>query len=244
MEAQLILLAAAVFAVATLYSMVGHAGASGYIAAMTLLGLAPAEIKPIALTLNVLVATIGTIQFARAGHFRWSLFWPFALLSVPLAYVGGATQLPVHVFKILLGFVLLYSALHLFLRPAVEQELRSPALRLAIPAGGAIGLMSGLTGTGGGIFLTPLLLFMRWARVKEAAAVSALFILLNSAAGLVGHVVSTNSFPAVALVLLLAATAGGVIGSHLGSRRFDPVWIKRALALVLLIAGAKLLFAA
>lgn len=244
MEGHLILLAAAVFAIATLYSMVGHAGASGYIAAMSLLGLAPAEIKPIALALNILVASIGTIQFWRAGHFRWALFWPFALLSVPLAYVGGATELPVHVFKVLLGCVLLYSAAHLFLRPSVEQEPRTPALRYSLPAGGAIGWMSGLTGTGGGIFLTPLLLLLRWARVKEAAAVSALFILLNSTSGLVGHLASTQHFPAVAWVLVLAAAAGGVIGSHLGSRRFDPLWIKRALALVLLIAGCKLLFTA
>jgi uncharacterized protein len=235
------LLAMAVFAIAILYSMVGHAGASGYIAVMTLFSLAPAEIKPTALALNILVATIGTIQFWRAGHFRWSLFWPFALLSVPLAFIGGAMQLPAQVFKMMLGVVLLYSAWRLFVRPVQDREVREPALRHAIPTGGAIGLMAGLTGTGGGIFLTPLLLFLRWARVKEAAAVSALFILLNSTAGLLGNLAVTRSFPAFAVVLLVAAGSGGTIGSYLGSQRFDPMWIKRALAMVLTIAGGKLL---
>lgn len=235
------MLATAVFAIAVLYSMVGHAGASGYIAVMTLFSLAPDEIKPTALALNILVATIGTIQFWRAGYFRWRLFWPFAVLSVPLAFVGGAMQLPVHLFKMMLGVVLLYSAWRLFARPVQDLEVREPALRHAIPAGGAIGLMAGLTGTGGGIFLTPLLLFLRWAQVKEAAAVSALFILLNSSAGLLGNLAATRSFPSFALLLLAAAGMGGALGSYLGSRRFDPMWIKRALALVLAIAGCKLL---
>lgn len=237
----LALLTIGIFVIAILYSSVGHAGASGYIAVMSLLSVAPASIKPTALVLNILVASIGTWQFWRAGHFSWRLFWPFALLSVPLAFVGGYVDLPAHHFKVLVGAILLYSAVRFLLRPPVELDPREPQRALALLAGGGIGLLSGLTGTGGGIFLTPLLLFMHWARAKTAAAVSALFILLNSIAGLLGNLGSTNHFPTFALVLVAAAAAGGALGSYVGSRRFDPVLIKRCLAVVLLIAGAKLI---
>lgn len=239
----LILLTLGIFAVALLYSSVGHAGASGYIAVMSLLGIAPAAIKPTALTLNILVASIGAWQFWRAGHFSWKLFWPFALLSAPLAFLGGYLNLPAHLFKVLVGLILLYSAAHLLVRPPAERDPGTPPHGAALTAGGSIGLLSGLTGTGGGIFLTPLLLFMHWARAKQAAAVSALFILLNSTAGLIGNVTSTKAFPAFALVLVAGAATGGAIGSYFGSRRFDPVVIKRFLAVVLLVAGAKLVFA-
>lgn len=234
-------LAAGVFCIALLYSSVGHAGASGYIAVMTLLSVAPASIKPVALALNIMVASIGSWQFWRAGYFSWTLFWPFALLAVPLAFVGGALQLPATHFKMLLGVILLYSAWRFLVRPAAERPARPPARWQALGSGGVIGLLSGLTGTGGGIFLTPLLLLMRWATVKHAAAISAVFILLNSIAGLLGHVSSTRSFPSFVLLLVAAAALGGSIGSYWGSRRLDPVVIKRFLALVLLIAGTKLL---
>lgn len=232
-----------IFIISMLYSSVGHAGASGYIAVMSLLSVAPAAIKPIALTLNILVATIGTWQFWRAGHFSWSLFWPFAVLSVPFAFVGGYLNLPTHLFKMLLGVILLYSAVRFLLPAAIEKEPQAPARWQAVFAGGGIGFLSGLTGTGGGIFLTPLLLFKHWARVKSAAAVSALFILVNSIAGLLGNISSTQRFPDFALILVAAAGVGGVIGSYYGSQRLDPVAIKRFLALVLLIAGGKLILA-
>jgi len=230
-----------IFVISLLYSSVGHAGASGYIAVMSLLSLAPAVIKPTALTLNILVASIGTWQFWRAGHFSWQLFWPFAVLSVPFAFIGGYLNLPSHLFKMLLGAILLYSALHFLLRSVPEQEPNSPSRWQALLSGGGIGFLSGLTGTGGGIFLTPLLLYLNWARVKPAAAVSALFILVNSVAGLLGNISSTQQFPAFALVLVVAAALGGSIGSYYGSRRLDPLAIKRFLALVLVIAGTKLL---
>jgi hypothetical protein len=242
MPEYLALLAVGIFVVALLYSSVGHAGASGYIAVMSLLSVAPEAIKPTALTLNILVATIAALQFWRAGHFTWRLFWPFAILSVPFAFLGGYLNLPTQYFKILLGIILIYSAAHLVLRPPPEQEPRRPSLGQSIASGSSIGFLSGLTGTGGGIFLTPLLLFMHWARAKQAAAVSALFILVNSAAGLAGNLSGTRSYPAFALVLVAAAGTGGLIGSYFGSRRFDPAVIKRALALVLLIAGSKLIF--
>lgn len=234
------LLAVAVLVVAALYASVGHAGASGYIAVMSLLGMAPDEIKPTALVLNIVVASIGTWQFWRAGHFSWALFWPFALLSVPAAFVGGYLVLPNDALRILLGVVLLLSAARFFIKPPTEREPGTPSRAVAITLGGGIGLLSGLTGTGGGIFLTPLLLFTHWARAQRAAAVSALFILLNSSAGLAGYVSSNGDIPAFAWVIVVAAAAGGAAGSYLGSRRLDAVVIKRVLALVLLIAGLKL----
>ena len=235
------ILTAAVFAVAGLYSSVGHAGASGYIAVMSLLSVAPAEIKSIALALNILVASIGAWQFWRAGHFSWPLLWPFALLSVPCAFLGGYLNLPSHLFKVLVGIILLLSALQFLLRPPAETEPERPPRVVALGAGGLLGLLSGLTGTGGGIFLTPLLILMHWARTKSASAVSALFILLNSASGLAGNISATRSFPAFAWALVIAAVIGGTIGSYFGSRRLPVTAIKRLLAVVLTIAGFKLI---
>ena len=238
---QLLILALGVLVVAFLYSAVGHAGASGYVAVMSLLSLSPEAIKPTALTLNILVASIGTWQFWRAGYFSWRLFWPFALLAVPMAFVGGYLNLPAQVFKILVGIILLYSAVRFLMPAPTEREPKEPPRAVALASGGFIGLLAGLTGTGGGIFLTPLLLLAGWARVKNAAAVSALFILCNSIAGLAGNIGSTKQFPAFALVLVAAAAIGGSVGSYLGSRRFDPAVIKKLLAVVLVIAGSKLI---
>lgn len=241
-ESLLLILGIGIFVIATLYSSVGHAGASGYIAVMSLLSLAPAVIRPTALSLNILVASIATIQFVRAGHFSWRLFWPFALAAVPLAFVGGYVTLPNDSFKLIVGLVLLYSAARLFTESGDDKPATSPPLFAALAAGGVIGLLSGLTGTGGGIFLTPLLLFMGWARTKSAAAVSALFILLNSVAGLLGNISSTKALPSFIIPLLIAAGLGGILGSHFGSRKLASLAIKRFLAAVLLIAGAKLIF--
>jgi uncharacterized membrane protein YfcA len=239
---QLPFLVAAIFVVAFLYSSVGHAGASGYIAVMSLFGLAPAAIKPTALVLNILVACIGTWQFWRAGHFSWRLFWPFAVLAVPMAFVGGYANLPTHLFKVLVGVVLLFSAARFLVRPSDDRAEHAPSRPVAFSVGAGLGLLAGLTGTGGGIFLTPLLLFMRWARAKTAAAVSALFILVNSISGLLGNLSSTKSFPRFAIALAVAAVIGGTAGSYLGSHRFQHTVIKRLLAIVLLIAGLKLIF--
>lgn len=236
------LMTVAVLAVALLYSSVGHAGASGYIAVMSLFSLAPAEIRPTALVLNILVASITSWQFWRAGHFSWSLFWPFALLAVPMAFLGGYVTVPTQLFKVMVGVVLLLSAVQLSIRPPEEHEPRSPNKLVALGAGGGLGLLAGLTGTGGGIFLTPLLIFKRWARTSTASGVSAPFILLNSVAALGGNVSSTKYLPGFALPLVFAALIGGTMGSHLGSKRLSQVVIKRLLAAVLAIAGAKLVF--
>jgi uncharacterized membrane protein YfcA len=240
--AHLILLFIATGIIAFLYSSVGHAGASGYIAVMTLWELAPAVIRPTALVLNILVASIGAFQFWRAGHFDWKLFWPFAVLSIPAAYLGGYLQPSASLLRILIGLVLLFSAVRLIFRRSDPAEVSIPSRPTAIGLGASIGLLSGLTGTGGGIFLTPLLLFCRWAHIRQAAAVSALFILVNSIAGLFGYFTATGSIPFLGVFLATAAVIGGTLGSYLGSRRFPARIISLLLATVLVIAGCKLIF--
>ena len=227
---------------AVLYSSVGHAGASGYLAAMALLGVAPADMKPIALALNVLVAGIATARFARAGHFSWSLFWPFAVTSIPLAYLGGRLALPGHFYKPLVGVVLLYSAVRLaWAAERHEGEATRPlALPLALFAGAVIGLLSGLTGVGGGIFLSPLILLARWSDPKRAAGVAAPFILVNSAAGLAGNASGLAALPAAFPLWAVAVGVGGWVGATHGSRRLAGTGIRRMLAAVLVIAGLKL----
>lgn len=220
----------------------GHAGASGYIAVMTLAGLAPAELKPAALALNILVASIGTLQFWRAGHFSWRLFWPFAAFSIPFAFLGGYVALPTKEFKILVGLVLLASAARLLFDAPDEHAAHPPSKPASFGAGAGLGLLAGLTGTGGGIFLTPLAIFMRWGSTKTVAGVSAAFILVNSISGLAGHLRAGKSFPAIVAPLAVAAALGGAAGSYLGSRRLAPAVIKKLLAAVLAIAGWKLIF--
>jgi hypothetical protein len=209
---------------------------------MTLWGLAPATIRPTALVLNILVALIGAFQFWRAGHFTWKLFWPFALLSIPAAYFGGHLQPSAAILRILIGLVLLFSAVRLIFRRNDPAKLRTPSQPTAISVGAGLGFLSGLTGTGGGIFLTPLLLFCRWAHIRQAAAISALFIFVNSIAGLAGYFTATHSIPLLGLALAPAAIVGGIFGSHYGSRHFPVRIISILLATVLLIAGAKLIF--
>src|SRR5436853_4216158 len=239
---QLAFLCLAIAVIAFLYSSVGHAGASGYIATMTLFGLATTVIRPTALVLNILVATIGSFQFWRAGHFSWRLFWPFALLSVPAAYLGGYIQPSASILRILIGVVLLFSAARLIFRRGDPSQTFPPSRPVAVSVGAGLGFLAGLSGTGGGIFLTPVLLFCRWAHIRQAAAVSALFIWANSIAGLVGYFTKVRSIPSLGLVLAAAAIIGGIIGSHLGSRRFAVRVISLCLATVLVIAGTKLIF--
>jgi uncharacterized membrane protein YfcA len=240
---QLAIVCIAVLVIAFLYSSVGHAGASGYIAVMTLVGYAPDVIKPTALVLNILVACLSSWQFRRAGYFQWSLFWPFAVLSVPFAFLGGYVNLPVGIFKILVGVVLLYSAFRFLVRLKPDADVNPPSREVAMPVGAGLGLLSGLTGTGGGIFLTPLLIFMQWARTKTASATSAVFILVNSVAGLLGNLTSTQTLPSFALLLMGSVILGGAVGSYYGSSKFSTTVVKRMLAVVLTIAGLKLIFA-
>src|SRR5204862_1740002 len=173
LDANLIaLLAAGMLVAAFAYASVGHGGASAYIAAMALAGIAPPAMRPIALVLNILVSAIATYKFWRAGYFRWRLFWPFAAVSIPLAFVGGAITLPGHAYKILVGVVLIYAAWQLWRSARAGEELRplrQPPLPWAMAVGAALGLLAGLTGVGGGIFLSPVLLLLGWAGTKQTS---------------------------------------------------------------------------
>jgi len=243
-----LLLAGAVGVVALLYASVGHAGATGYIAVMALAGMAPAAIRPTALLLNVLVAGIATIQFQRAGHGSWRLFLPLAVASVPCAALGGSLDLSAVLFSRLIGATLLVSAARLALEARGGGEPRHAAPRLqdkALPAlGGAIGLLSGLTGVGGGVFLTPVLLAVRAAPVKTVAAVTAPFILVNSLAGLAGGLAAGKPLEWPSPMLLLAAIGGGLAGASCGAYLLPPKTLRILMACVLTLAGVKLLTAA
>lgn len=240
----LFILLGCLLVVSFLYSTVGHAGASGYIAVMSLMGFAPDFIKPAALVLNIGVAAIASWQYFRAGHFQWGLFWPFAAFSVPGAFIGGYLSIPVHVFKIILGLILLFSAMVIIARLKAIEKTAAPSVSLSMGVGGVLGFLAGLTGTGGGIFLTPMMILFKWAGTKTASATSALFILVNSISGLLGFLSTGEGFPPARTLapLLLTVLIGGATGSYLGSRKLSKEIVKICLSCVLLIASAKLLF--
>jgi uncharacterized membrane protein YfcA len=231
-------------AVAFLYASVGHAGASGYIAVLALTGLPAEQIKPLALILNIAVAAQGSWQFWRAGHLRWRLFWPVLLAGLPMAFLGGWLDLPTLWFQRLVALVLLASALRFLRQPGDPERLTQPPLILLVLSGAGLGLLAGLTGTGGGVFLTPLLLCCSWASTRQAAAVSSLFIFGNSLSGLAGLLLArqpSGALPSQLGWMLLIVLLAGAVGSRLGSRHWPVAWIRRCLALVLLLAALKLL---
>lgn len=240
-------LTALIFLMATLYSSVGHAGASGYLVAMALVGLAPDAMKPTALVLNVLVASIGAVRYIRAGHFDWRTFYPLAILSIPAAFVGGVIHLPAAIYKAAVGVVLLVAAAQLVrsarqaaTADACEHNAVVP-LVAAMGVGAGIGLLSGLTGTGGGIFLSPVLLFTGWSGTRRTSGVSAVFILVNSLAGLAGTTVALTALPVGLPLWIVAALVGGLVGTQLGSRWLPITTLRHLLAAVLVIAGLKLI---
>lgn len=240
-----ILLTLLILVAALLYSSVGHAGASGYLAAMALVGVAPAVMKPAALALNILVAAIAFFKFHRVGAFSWKLFWPFAVASIPFAWLGGWITLPTHFYKPLVGVILIYAAWYSFRSAGrAEAVLReSPPIVARVLAGAALGFLSGLTGVGGGIFLSPLLLALGWAPIRVISGIAAAFILVNSIAGLLGAMKASPTLPAALPWWAAAAIVGGYIGAEYGSRRLGNPTIKKLLALVLAIAGAKMILA-
>lgn len=233
------------FAIALLYSCVGHAGASGYIAALTFMGISPELIRPWSLLLNLAVGTLTWGQFWKAGHFSSERFkkllLPLALTGMPAAFAGAALPLPAGAVKLILGITLLLSALRFLIRPREPVSPQPPGSGALLATGAALGLASGITGTGGGIFLTPLLLLAGWSDTRTTAAASAGFIVLNSASGLLGQLWSKGLTQAPDASLFGWVLAGGLIGSYTGARRLPTLWIQRVLALVLVLAGAKLL---
>lgn len=233
----------AFFVVALLYASVGHGGASGYLAALSFITVRPDEMATTALTLNVVVAMVALISFKRAGHFDGRLAWPFLAASVPAAFVGGLVPVPVRLYQMLLAIALGMAAIRLALNLRGQEEGRvvRPSLALALPVGGGIGWLSGAVGVGGGIFLSPVLLLLRWATPKQTAAASAAFILVNSVAGLGGRALRSGLEYGTLWPLFMAALIGGCLGAHLGANHFSGQTIKRVLAVVLLVAAAKLL---
>lgn len=231
------------FMVAFLYSSVGHGGASGYLALMALFTYAPDTMRPTALLLNIFVATTGFIQYYRGGHFRWRLFWPFAVSSIPAAFVGGLIVMDAHLYKIVLGVLLLFSVVRLGgLKFDDNAPLKKQGLSISLLIGAAIGILSGMIGIGGGIILSPLILLLHWGNMKQTAAVSALFILMNSVSGMAGLVTKGVHFSHDMVWMIVIAFLGGLLGSYLGSMKVGSVLLRRTLALVLLVAAVKLLF--
>lgn len=238
----------AFFAIALLYASVGHGGASGYLAVLSLLPGAfhPGQMTTTALTLNLLVAGTAMIAFLRAGHFSPRLTWPFVVASVPTAFLGGLAFVSVRAYAVLLAASLAVAAVRLLIpRPRDHQEaVKRPALPLALLIGGAIGWLSGIVGVGGGIFLSPVLLLCRWADPKQTAASAACFILVNSLAGLSGRLARHAVEYGTSWPLLCAAFLGGVVGARLGANHFSGRTLKQLLAIVLLGASVKLFIVA
>jgi uncharacterized membrane protein YfcA len=228
---------------AVLYASVGHGGASAYIAMMALFGVATPVMRPTALVLNILVASLASFRFIRAGLFDWRTLWPVLIGAVPMAFVGGAIELPGHYYRPIVGVVLLFAAARLLWPGELKYNANPHPIPVAmgIAIGAAIGLLSGLTGTGGGIFLSPLLLFFGWSATRTASGVAAAFILCNSTAGLLGNISSVKTLPPELPLFAGAVLLGALIGTTLGINRLSTDSVLKALGLVLVVAGFKLL---
>ena len=227
---------------AVLYTSVGHAGASIYIAIMALFNVANPIIKPTALVLNIVISSFTSWRFIKKGFFDFKVLMPIAVSAIPFAFLGGYINAPNHIYKTIVGIILIISAVSLIVgKNNTDTNVKSPPLILAIIAGAAIGFLAGLTGTGGGIFLSPLVLFLGWSNVKNASGISAIFILLNSIFGLMGNFASVQNLPTQLPLYIIATILGAIIGTTLGIRFYSANAVKKALALVLVIAGLKLM---
>lgn len=231
------------FVLAFLYASVGHGGASGYLALMAIFSMAPAVMKPTALILNLFVSLTAFIQFYRTGHFKWAIFFPLALASVPFAFVGGMITIDPAIYKKILGFLLLIPVVRFLFFPnkdvvVAEQSRLLPSLAI----GSVIGFLSGLIGIGGGIILSPILLMLRWTDQKQTAAISAMFIFVNSLSGLGGQLQKGIELTANMLSYVAVAFVGGLLGAYLGAKWFNQKVLKLVLAFVLLIAAYKLIW--
>lgn len=240
-------LVALFFLVAALYSSVGHAGASGYLAVMTLLGFAPEQMRPTALALNILVGGIGLYRFNKAGLVPWRKLLPFVIASIPCAYIAAQWHIPKQTYSHILAGILLIAAVGawrsgvLIAQSGDTLESKPVSIPLALLIGALIGCLSGITGTGGGIFLTPLLLYFCWAHSREASGLSVAFVWLNSLAGLIGLLHSQQTLPKALPIWLIAVALGALLGTQLGIHRWPTHRLRKCLAIVLVIAAGKLL---
>jgi hypothetical protein len=231
------------FLVAFLYSSVGHGGASGYLALMAIYAISPETMRPTALMLNLFVSLTSFIQFYRGKYFNWKIFLPFAIASIPMAFVGGLITLDTGVYKKILGLLLLIPIIRfLFFANLRQEEIKKANILLSLIIGAAIGFLSGLIGIGGGIILSPVLILLKWTDMKQTAAISALFIFVNSLAGLGGQFTKGIQFSHDMYLYVAVAFAGGLCGAYFGARRFKQTLLKYLLAVVLMLAAYKLLF--
>lgn len=242
MTASLILFYFLLITVAFLYSSVGHGGASGYLALMTFFSFTTETMRSTALLLNIFVSLIAFFQYYRSGYFKWSLFWPFAIASFPAAYIGGFITVDAGLYKKILAVLLLFSVIKLL---GVKIQTKEFAIKqnifIALLIGAVIGLFSGMIGIGGGIILSPLIILFHWADMKKTAAVSALFIFVNSLAGLAGLFTKGFEYKNEMGLMILIAFTGGIAGSYFGSRKFNNALLNKLLATVLIIAAIKLI---
>jgi uncharacterized membrane protein YfcA len=241
------ILFSAVFAVAFFYSSVGHGGATGYLAALALVGVAPASAKVAVLIANIFVAGIAFWRFYQAGLFDWKIFLSFAVTSIPLAFFGSKIHLSPQTYKISLGAVLSVAGLVLLLRSRWQTDdvaVRTCFLPVALLVGAMLGFLAGLTGIGGGVFLSPILYLFRWVKPKTTGGIAAGFIVVNSIAGLLGAGWEKITHAGPLLWLTLPAVVGALLGTHFGARRWSSITFSRVLAGVLIFAGGKLLLEA
>lgn len=237
----------AVFAVAFFYSSVGHGGATGYLAALALLGVAPASARVSVLIANICVAGIAWVRFWRAGHFDWRVLLSFAVASIPCAWLGARVHVTPHTYKLVLGGVLAVAGLALLFRSRWQTDdvaVHPFFLPLALAVGAVLGFLAGLTGIGGGVFLSPILYLFRWVKPKTTGGIAAGFIVVNSIAGLVGAGWEKITHAGALLWLTAPAVVGALVGTYLGARRWSSVTFSRVLAGILIFAGGKLLIEA
>ena len=242
MDSNLIILSISFFVIAFIYSSVGFGGGSSYLALLAIMGVHYEIIRPTALLCNIVVVSGGTYIFYKEGKLEWKKCWPFIVSSIPLAFVGGFWKIEESTFFVILGFCLVIAALLLWLQPGQLQRTKSDNVSLNLAIGGTIGFLSGLVSIGGGIFLSPLLHLIKWDDAKKISAIASLFILVNSVSGIAGQIARSATFNwQFILPLMVAVLIGGQIGSRLGARKFDPVYIKRITAVLILVAGINIL---
>lgn len=239
---QTLLLAVSFLVIAFMYSAVGQAGGTGYLAVMALASLSPEVMKPTALVLNILVAAIAAYTYTKAGCFSWQRFWPFAVTSIPFAFLGGSLRTPERVYQVLVGAVLLYAAYRLVIHNGKKIEKPRPySIPLALLIGAGVGFLAGITGIGGGIYLAPILILLGWAEFGQVAGITAAFILVNSISGFAGNLAAVRFIPPQMPYWIISAALGGITGAVYGSRQLKGIWLVRLLAVILAIGGLKML---